>query len=201
MSGLTVPPAAALLAIYSAMLLYAIALSALLPPLRQTRVILCVYLAIRLFSLAVWLSSALGNSLPTTLYNASFSLFYAGFFLLVGASFPLFYAWLAQVGAAACGVATAPLVAVAKYSRLVSYAGVILLIVSGSQLASASIGNSSVSWSGPVGIVGALPQPLARAARATPPPLRQAAPSRCPSLPQAPRCCCSSPLLPCRTSS
>lgn len=155
MSGLTVAPAAALLAIYSALLVYAIALSVLLPPLRRTRIILCVYLAIRLFSFAVWLSSALGNSLSTPLYNASFSLFYAGFFLLVGASYPLFYAWLAQVAAAAVGVATAPLVAVTKYSRIASYAGVILLIVSGSQLATASIGNSSVAWSGPVGIVGA----------------------------------------------
>jgi hypothetical protein len=163
MSGLTVPPAAVLLAIYSAMLLYAIVLSVLLPPLRQTRVFLCVYLAIRLFSLAVWLSSALGNSLSTTLYNASFSLFYAGFFVLVGASYPLFYAWLAQVGAAACGVKTAPLVAVAKYSRLVSFAGVILLVVSGSQLATTSLGNTGVAWSGPVGVVGAGPQPSARA--------------------------------------
>ena len=173
--SLTVAPAAALLGIYSAMLVYAIALSVLLPPLRRTRILLCVYLAIRLFSFAVWLSSALGNSLSTPLYNASFSLFYAGFFLLVGASYPLFYAWLAQVAAAAVGVATAPLVTVTKYSRFASFAGVILLIVSGSQLATASIGNTSVAWSGPVGIVGAWPParaPPLLAAAARPTPLR-----------------------------
>ena len=156
MSGsLDVAPAAVLLAIYSAMLVYGIALCVLVPALRLTRIFVVIYLVIRLFSFAVWLSIALGNSMTASLFNASFSLFYSGFFLLVGAAYPLFYMWFSAVEAA-CGEPAAPQASVARLARLLSFVGMILLLVSGSQLAQISLsGTTSITWPGPVGIAGA----------------------------------------------
>lgn len=153
-SGLTVAPAAALVAVYASLLVCSLTLAVLVPPLRRVRVFVSVYLSVRLFSLSVWLALALGASLSAPLINASFSLFYSGFFLLVTASFPLFYLFYPLVEAA-CGEPAAPLVRLARGARLASYAGVILLVASGTQLLQASIGNTSVAWAGPVGIVGA----------------------------------------------
>jgi hypothetical protein len=154
--GLTVPPAAALLAIYSALLLVAVfeAVRVAWPPLRLARVYVSIYLALRIFSFAVWLAYALGAAgVSAGLINASFSLFYAGYFLLVAASMPLLYAWLPAVAQAAPAFRAAPALTAARATRWMQLAAVVLMLAGGSNLLAAS--STSSNWAEPVSIVGA----------------------------------------------